>query len=68
MQGAVRRQGSSLAKRCNAADADPDLNPEGRLPAGALRCCGWLVENDYTSLPRALHCIPQVTGAGHDFY
>ncbi len=51
MQGAVRRQWSSIAKHCNAADADPGPNPEGQLPAGALPRCGWLVENDYTSPP-----------------
>lgn len=40
MQGAVRRQWPPIAKRRNAADADPGLNPKGRLPAGALRCYG----------------------------
>jgi len=31
-------------------------HPEGRLPAGALRCCGWFMENDTISPPRlALH-------------
>jgi hypothetical protein len=33
---------------------------------GALLGCGWLVENGYT-YPR-LDCIPQATGAGHDFH
>jgi len=32
-----------MAKRCNAADADPGLNPEGRLPAGALLRYGSLI-------------------------
>ncbi len=54
--------------RRSAADADPGLNPEGRLAAGALPRCGWLVENGYTSPPApCLHCIPQPGGAGHDF-
>ena len=98
MQGAVRRQWSSIAKRRNAADGRPEassegprlrgtdsvgmpatapwyaciplrgrtllrkallsparphpgLNPKGRMPAGALLRCGWLVENGYTSPP-----------------
>ena len=40
-----------IGKRCNTADAAPRPNPEGRLPAGALRRCGLLVENDYTAHP-----------------
>ena len=41
--------GYSIGKRYNAADAAPRPNPKGRLPAGALRRCGLLVENDYTA-------------------
>ena len=51
MLGAVRRQWSSIAKPCNAADADPGLNPEGRLPAGAWPCCGSLIWHNQISLP-----------------
>ena len=43
--------GYSIGKRCNAADATPRPNPKGRLPAGALRCCGLLMENDYIAQP-----------------
>lgn len=41
--------GYSIVKGCNTADAAPSANPEGRLPAGALRRCGLLVENDSTA-------------------
>jgi len=41
--------GHSIGERCNAADAAPRTNPKGRSPAGALRRCGLLVENNYTA-------------------
>jgi len=64
MQGAACRQWSSIAKRCNAADIDPGLNPEGRLPAGALQCCRWLVEKTTLRPPRlALHPAGNRRGA-----
>ena len=43
--------GHSIGERCNAADAAPRTNPKGRSPAGALRRCGLLVENNYTAQP-----------------
>ena len=42
MQGAVRRQWLPIAKCCNAADADPGLNPKGRLPAGVYALLGYI--------------------------
>jgi hypothetical protein len=64
VQGAVRRQGLSLAKRCNAADAYPGLNPEGRLPAGALPRYGSLTWNTKLRFPRlALHPAGNRRGA-----
>ncbi len=41
--------GYSIGERCNTADAAPRTNPKGRSPAGALRRCGLLVENNYTA-------------------
>ncbi|WP_145983699.1 hypothetical protein [Ferriphaselus amnicola] len=41
--------GHSIGERCNAADAAPRTNPKGHSPAGALRRCGLLVENNYTA-------------------
>jgi hypothetical protein len=38
MQGASRRQGPSLAKGRNAADALSRSNPEGRIDSGASLC------------------------------
>jgi len=38
MQGAMRRQGLSLAKRRNDADALSRGNPEGRIDSGASLC------------------------------
>jgi hypothetical protein len=38
MQGVSRRQGTSLAKRHNAADALSRNNPEGRVDSGASLC------------------------------
>jgi hypothetical protein len=38
MQGVARRQGPSLAKRRNAADALSRGNPEGRADSGASLC------------------------------
>ncbi|OIR05490.1 hypothetical protein GALL_122330 [mine drainage metagenome] len=41
--------GHSIGERCNAADTAPRTNPKGHSPAGALRHCGLLVENNYTA-------------------
>jgi len=46
MQGAARRQGPSLAKRRNAADALSRGNPKGRVDSGALLCRKPLAVND----------------------
>jgi len=52
MQGGGRRQGSSLGKSDNAADAASGLNPEGRDKSGALRRCGSLRGAHIAASPR----------------
>src|SRR3990172_787903 len=56
--------GYSIGKRCNAADAAPRPNPKGRLPAGALRCCGLLMENDYIAQPAPCTASRRQTARG----
>jgi hypothetical protein len=51
MQGAVRRQGPSLAKRRNAADTLYRDNPEGRADSGASLCRAPLAVNDTATRP-----------------
>ncbi len=73
MQGAARWQWSSIAKRRNAADADPGLNPKGRclrafMHSGCIAALRVAHLEQPNFAPHALHCIPQATGAGHDSY
>jgi len=64
MQGAVRRQGPSLAKRRNAADALSRCNPSGRsrfgrIPLSRSACSGW-----HCGAARFAACIPNRSVAG----
>jgi hypothetical protein len=65
MQGAVRRQGRSLAKRRNAADTPYRGNPEGRAHSGASLCRVPLAMNDIAARPasRAASRIRLAAGA-----
>ncbi|MCM2290496.1 MAG: hypothetical protein NDI67_15840, partial [Sulfuritalea sp.] len=52
LQGGGRRQGQSLAKSDNAADAASRLYPQGRVKSGALRRCGSWRGLNIAALPR----------------
>jgi len=56
MQGASRRQGLSLGKRRNAADALSRGNPQGRADSGASLCRSPLAVPAQRRVPlRGLH-------------
>jgi len=68
MQGAARRQGPSPCQALQHRRRRFWFQPGGPLACGRMAVLRLAHLEQPNFAPRALPCIPQESGAGHDFY